>query len=308
MKTSTEERPVWAGVDWGTSNLRVWVMGSEHKPLQACNSTAGMGSLHPEQFEPVLVELLEPWLKNGQVLPVICCGMAGARQGWSDAGYLSTPVDSNSPVRAHHVQTLDSRISVHILPGIKQMSPADVMRGEETQVAGLLHQKPSFNGTICLPGTHTKWVLVEAGRILRFLTCMSGEMFALLSRHSVLRHSMVGAQWSEEAFDQGVSRILKAPECLASQLFALRAENLLHDVPGTELKSRLSGLLLGAELASTRKFWHSRQVTIVGDDTLAGLYAQALAHVDCHVSVENGDKLALAGLIAYHRNHGDLTQ
>lgn len=276
-------------------------MSADDKPLHALASSAGMGSLQADEFEPTLIALLEPWLIAGKTLPVICCGMVGARQGWSDAGYLSTPVDGDSRRQAHAVTNSDDRIQVVILPGVKQVTPADVMRGEETQIAGLLHQSPSFNGTVCLPGTHTKWVQVEQGCIMKFQTCMTGEMFALLSQQSVLRHSMQDAQWSSDAFDKGVSDILATPESLAGMLFALRAENLVNDVPGCELKSRLSGLLLGAELAACKAYWQGKQVTIVGDDRLAGLYAQALSHVDSQVTVANGDSLTLAGLIASHR-------
>lgn len=301
VNATAEQAPVWAGVDWGTSNLRVWVMAADDKPLHSLGSSAGMGTLQPDQFEATLIALLEPWLQAGQTLPVICCGMVGARQGWSDAGYLSTPVDANSRSQAHAVTTHDDRISVAILPGVKQASPADVMRGEETQIAGLLHQTPTFNGTVCLPGTHTKWAQLEEACITRFQTCMSGEMFALLSTQSVLRHSMQDTQWSDNAFNQGVSDILAAPESLSSQLFALRAENLINDVPGYELKSRLSGLLLGAELAATKAYWQDKHVTIVGDNRLAGLYAQALSQVEARVAVADGDSLTLAGLIAaYH--------
>ncbi|MGQ7846117.1 2-dehydro-3-deoxygalactonokinase [Granulosicoccus sp. 3-233] len=302
METTAEQTPAWAGVDWGTSNLRVWVMSADDTPLHSLGSSAGMGTLQPDEFEPTLVALLEPWLDAGRTLPVICCGMVGARQGWSDAGYLSTPVSRDSRSPAHGVATHDDRISVAILPGVKQASPADVMRGEETQIAGLLHQTPAFDGTVCLPGTHTKWARVESGCISSFQTCMSGEMFALLSTQSVLRHSMQDSQWSDDSFTRGVSDILANPASLSSQLFALRAENLINDVPGHELKSRLSGLLLGAELAATRTYWQDKHVTIVGDDRLAGLYSQALSQVETQVAVADGASLTLAGLIAAHHS------
>ncbi len=301
MTATSRQAPTWAGVDWGTSNLRVWIMGEDDAPLHTLASSAGMGTLQPDQFEPTLTALLEPWLEDARSLPVICCGMVGARQGWSDAGYLTIPVDGQRRGNAHAVSSHDERISVSILPGVKQLKPADVMRGEETQMAGLLHRDPEFDGTVCLPGTHTKWVRLESGCISGFQTCMSGEMFALLSTQSVLRHSLQDAPWSDEAFTEGVADIIAAPESLSSQLFALRAENLVNGVPGHELKSRLSGLLLGAELAATRRYWQDKHVTIVGDDRLAGLYAQALSQVEARVATDNGDSLTLAGLIAaYH--------
>ncbi|ASJ74322.1 2-dehydro-3-deoxygalactonokinase [Granulosicoccus antarcticus] len=301
-----EQTPAWIGVDWGTSNLRVWVMNSDNHPLHALESSAGMGTLEPSQFEPTLLGLIEPYLDASRVLPVICCGMVGARQGWSDAGYLTTPVDQQSRAQAHFTQTNDKRISVHILPGVKQLSPADVMRGEETQIAGLLLQTPTFSGTVCLPGTHTKWVSIENSTINSFQTCMSGELFALLSKQSVLRHSVQSENWSDEAFDQAVASVIEKPETLASALFSLRAESLVNAVPDEVLRSRLSGLLIGAELASCRSLWSDKKVMIVGDAKLAGLYAQAMSTLDSQVNLVEGDAMTLSGLIANYQSQLEL--
>ena len=295
------QAPAWIAVDWGTSNLRVWIMNSVDQPLRLLESPAGMGTLEPAQFEPTLLALIEPFLENGKVLTVVCCGMVGARQGWSDAGYLTTPVDRESRAHAHLVATLDKRIRVLILPGVRQLSPADVMRGEETQIAGLLLQSPSFSGSVCLPGTHTKWVSVEDGTITSFQTCMTGELFALLSKQSVLRHSMQNGEWSDNAFDQGVADIIKNPETLASQLFSLRAEGLVNAVPDAELRARLSGLLIGAELASSREFWSDKTVTLVGDAKLSGLYTQAMSALNSRVDLVDGNALTLSGLVTNYR-------
>lgn len=279
-------------------------MDDADRPIHTLTSSAGMGTLQPDQFEPVLLELLQPFLHADRVLQLMCCGMVGARQGWSDAGYLQTPLASAQQTRAHPVDTRDARIRVHILPGVAQSSPADVMRGEETQIAGLLHQNTQFCGTACLPGTHTKWVRIDNACLENFQTCMSGELFALLGSHSVLRHSMQTEDWSEQAFDTGAADALAAPEKLSAMLFSLRAEGLLNGVGDAELRSRLSGLLLGVELAATRDYWQSRQVTIIGDDRLSGLYARALSLHGGDACIANGDELTLAGLIAAYHHQG----
>ena len=87
---------------------------------------------------------------------------------------------------------------------MSQSKPADVMRGEETQISGYLAQNPNFNGSICLPGTHTKWVQISAGEIVSFRTFMTGELFNIISKHSILRHS-VDEGWDEKAFLESVS-------------------------------------------------------------------------------------------------------
>jgi 2-dehydro-3-deoxygalactonokinase len=163
-----------------------------------------------------------------------------------------------------------------IAPGLKQMSPADVMRGEETQIAGALALRPGFDGVLCLPGTHAKWVQVSAGEVVSFQTYMTGEMFALLSTQSVLRHGMSGDGDDDAAFDAGLSDALSRPERIAARLFSLRAEGLIGGLSPVAAKSRLSGLLIGIELAAARPYWLGQDVAIIGATALASRYAHAL--------------------------------
>ena len=119
----------------------------------------------------------------------------------------------------------DPRLDVRVIPGLKQTSPADVMRGEETQIAGYLAGNPGFDGVLCLPGTHSKWVQVSAGEVVSFRTFMTGEMFALLARTSVLRLT-VGEGWHDAAFADAVADSMARPEALSQRLFSIRAEGL----------------------------------------------------------------------------------
>ncbi len=139
-------------------------------------------------------------------------------------------------------------------PACQQDRPADVMRGEETQVAGVLALHPGFDGVICHPGTHSKWVQVSAGEVVSFQTYMTGEIFALLSTQSVLRHSLAEG-WDDAAFDAGVADALQSPEKFAARLFSLRAEFLLHGLTPAKARARLSGLLIGIELAGAKPYW-----------------------------------------------------
>ena len=189
----------WIAVDWGTSNLRAWAMGPSG-PLAEATSDDGMGRLKPDEFEPALLRLIDPWLPplstNAPVTPVLACGMVGARQGWREAAYRTVPCTPVDAAAILHVPTQDQRITFHIAPGLRQDSPADVMRGEETQVAGVLAMQPGFDGVICAPGTHSKWIQVSAGEVVSFQTYMTGELFALLATQSVLRHGMTDG-WDE---------------------------------------------------------------------------------------------------------------
>ena len=292
----------WIAVDWGTSNLRAWAMGPDG-PLDQAVSDDGMGKLQPHDFEPALLRLIEPWLTAAHT-QVLACGMVGARQGWREAAYRTVPCTPVDAAGILHVPTQDNRITFHIAPGLRQNSPADVMRGEETQVAGALALNPGFDGVICAPGTHSKWMQVSAGEVVSFQTYMTGELFALLSTQSVLRHSMTmdGTEpWDDAAFDAGLSDALSRPDRIAARLFSLRAEFLLHGLTPTQARARLSGLLIGIELAGAKPYWLGQKVILIGAPSLAANYIRALKAQGLTAETLDATACTLAGLTALHK-------
>ncbi len=288
----------WIAVDWGTSNLRAWAMGDGIDVLDEARSDKGMAALAPAEFEPALLEIAAQWLGPG-VTPVVACGMVGSRQGWAEAPYRAAPCPARADalVRA---PTADPRLDVSLIPGVRQDQPADVMRGEETQIAGYLAAHPGFDGVLCLPGTHTKWVQISAGEIVSFRTCMTGELFALLGTRSVLRHSVAASGWDDAAFAAAVADALSRPEALAARLFSLRAEALLHGQPPEVARARLSGTLIGVELAATRPYWLGQSVALIGAPGLTKIYADALAAQGLEPATADGARMTRAGLAAAH--------
>lgn len=283
----------WIAVDWGTSTLRAWAVSGASVVAEA-QSDQGMGRLAPEQFEAALLDLIEPW-RNGPT-SVIACGMVGARQGWVEAPYKPVPYAPGAPDLVL-APARDPDLSVLIVPGVCQTRPPDVMRGEETQIAGYLAKRPAFDGVLCLPGTHTKWAHISAGEIVSFTTVMTGEMFALLRDQSVLRHSVDNA-WSDRDFDEAVSVALSRPERLAAELFSIRAAGLVAGQdPGMAI-ARLSGLLIGAELAATRPYWLGQDVAMIGAPSLTHRYKAALSQQGIVAEDVDGAAMALAGLSA----------
>ncbi len=292
--------PDWIAVDWGTSNLRAWAMGKGGILAEAV-SDDGMGRLARDAFEPALIRLIAPWLGAAQ-MTVIACGMVGSRQGWFEAPYRAVPCAPLETGALVRVPTTDTRIRVMIAPGLKQATPADVMRGEETQIAGALALNPGFDGVLCLPGTHSKWAHISAGEVISFQTFMTGEMFALLSQQSVLRHGMQGDGWDDQAFDAALSDALSRPEKIAGRLFALRAEGLLAGLDPAAARSRLSGLLIGIELAATKAYWLGQPVALIGAEGLSKAYARGLAAQGVSARMIPATGCTLAGLATLSRH------
>ena len=288
----------WIAVDWGTSSLRVWIIGTDGQPFATEASGQGVGTLQNGDFEAALLDLIEPYLIADTALPVICCGVVGSRQGWSDAAYLSVPCAAPNGKTATRVACNDPRISVSILPGIKQITPPDVMCGEETQIAGFLQGNPDFAGVICLPGTHTKWVHISANEIVSFQTFMTGELFALLSKQSVLRHSVGNDGFDPSKFETAVAEAIDRPQVLASKLFGLHAGALVADLDPVTARSRLSGLLIGVELAGARPYWLGQNVAIIADSAMAEPYRLGLAAQGVDAEIFDVASLTLNGLKA----------
>lgn len=290
----------WIAVDWGTSHLRLWLIGAGGRVLERMHSDRGMSKLSAAEYEPTLLSLAGARLPKDRTVPVICCGMAGARQGWTEAPYAAVPCLPGTWGQAARPKVADPRLSVAILPGLSQSRPADVMRGEETQIAGYLAANPGFDGVLCLPGTHCKWVHVSAGEVVSFRSFMTGELFALLSSASVLRHSVAPAGGDDRAFLAAVQDAMARPAGIAAELFSLRAEALLHDLAPETARARLSGLLIGIELAAARPYWLGQDVAIIGAGGLADAYANALSAQGLTPRRTDAEAMTLAGLAAAH--------
>jgi len=287
----------WIAVDWGTSHLRAWLVSDEGAVLDSLDNDQGMSKLTPEMFEPALIDLVGEWLPARGQIDVIACGMVGSRQGWVEAPYRAVPCAVFDKTELVAAPCVDPRLSVHVIPGIKQMTPPDVMRSEETQIAGFIAGNPKFDGVLCLPGTHTKWVRISAEEVVSFETYMTGEMFGLLSEKSVLRH-MIGDGWDQNAFDDAVSDAISRPEKTAARLFTLRAGGLVADLEPDTARARLSGLLIGCEIAASRPYWLGQDVVLIGGGDLCAAYQTALTSQGAMVRLAEGGDTALIGLAA----------
>jgi len=295
----------WIALDWGTSNLRAWGIGADDRIVAEAASDQGMGRLERAGFEPALLALIDGWLPQRRRTLVIACGMVGARQGWVEAPYRQAPC---APVLSDAIATPDTedpRLAVKVLPGIKQLDPPDVMRGEETQIAGFLTDNETFEGTLCLPGTHTKWVRIAGGEIVRFKTFMTGELFHLLATQSVLRHSLDDAALDTAEFAGTVAATAAEAHRFAERLFAIRAEGLVRGLTAATAKARLSGTLIGSELAAARDFWTDQNLVIVGNGAQAETYAAALRALGQSPRMTDASHVTLRGLTsAYHHIAG----
>ena len=295
----------WIAVDWGTSNVRAWGIGADGGIRFTRESPEGMGKLQPADYPAVLDRLVADALEGRASTEVLVCGMAGARQGWREARYLEAPTRLDGlAAGAVSPEGVAPKYNVRILPGICQRSGEDVMRGEETQLLGLLAMRPGYGGPVLMPGTHSKWVEISDGRIERFSTAMTGELFDVLGTHSVLRQSLGGEQTgpaTEDGIWVGMGAGLDSPELLTSLLFRTRAAALLSDKGPDWCAGYLSGLLVGAEIAGHRDWLGPAAVPIIGSARLGRLYTAALRRIGLGGEPIDATEARLAGLKATRR-------
>ncbi|KAF1031003.1 MAG: putative 2-dehydro-3-deoxygalactonokinase DgoK1 [Pseudomonas sp.] len=279
-------------LDWGTSSLRAYKLGPAGCVLDRRSLATGIMHLPAEPrdiagvrctngFELAFDAACGDWLDAQPHLPVIACGMVGSAQGWSEAPYRDTPADVCTLGNALHVIHSVRGVAVHIVPGvISRTGLPNVMRGEETQVLGVLHSVPAGRELLIgLPGSHSKWVDVADGCITRFDTFMTGELFAVLGQHSILgRTQQPAGQFRAAAFDRGVQVALSADgqRGVLSTLFSARTLGLTGELAPREQADYLSGLLIGHELAGLC-IGEGQDIVLVGSSDLCARYQRALA-------------------------------
>lgn len=287
--------------DWGTSNLRLFRFESGQVVDRA--DGPGIGAL-TDTPEAVLRETLSKWATGAPPAYIHLCGMAGARTGLREAPYVECPTDVASWARAATVLSLDG-IPLRIAPGLARVdiqNRPDVMRGEETQIFGALALEPDLaarSTLFLLPGTHSKWSRVDDKIITGFRTFCSGELFALLMRHSTLVQARAEAgspEDEDEGFVSGLRR-MESRANLASALFETRAAQLRVGKSYTWATGFLSGLLIGAEIVDMKSVRDiPDEVVIIGAPNLTGRYEQALGHFGAKARQMDGDACVLRGL------------
>lgn len=291
--------PSFIALDWGTSSLRAWRFGESPNPQENVNSLGIMklpsqAATREDAFHDTFLRVCGDWLAQTPC-PVLACGMLGSAQGWQSAAYLPCPVTLEGLAKQltpviHQQQTM-----LHIIPGvIKEGEMPEVMRGEETQIFGAISMEPALQNAIHqgmpvligLPGTHAKWAVVENNTITDFRTFMTGELFDVLSRHSILGATMhPGDEPHWDAFTHGLTAAQEHHQTgLLSTLFSTRSRLLTSNLTSSSQGDYLSGLLIGHELCGLassllRDLPATTPIALIGSANLNSRYSQAFSHV-----------------------------
>jgi 2-dehydro-3-deoxygalactonokinase len=268
-------------LDWGTSNLRAYLLSATGEILAERQDSRGILNIPDREFEAVLRDITANWCQADKNLPIIAAGMITSKQGWIETGYLPCPVDARQLAGGLVTHILSDGVQAHFVPGLSydpNDSWPDVMRGEEVQILGA--SEAASDDLFILPGTHSKWAQLSSGVVESFRTFMTGEVFAVMKAHSILGRLITGEAFDPDGFDAGVKCVQSGGGAgILSCLFSGRSLALFDRLPGEQIESYLSGLLIAAEISEGRDIFDLDQgdVIIVGSDKLVDLYRDALA-------------------------------
>lgn len=292
--------------DWGTTSLRLYLCNA-HGEVIASGHGAGVSGM-AGRFEDEIDRISSEWQAQARALPLLLCGAVGSNIGWRETAYLPCPTDA-AALRARILRfDVDAR-PVAIVPGLScrnSIDAADFMRGEETQIIGALRLRPELSTgrhLVGLPGTHSKWVVVEHGRTLGFSSTIAGECYAALADHSVLLRGFGrGNGVDRDAFELGLDRVARLGAQRLLQLgFETRARQLSGELGGNQAAGFLSGLCIGADVDIALAAWadhspRSSGLTLIGSSELIELYQRAFALRDIGARTLAGDACVLAGM------------
>ena len=270
-------KPALIGIDWGTSSLRAFLIGAGGEVLDHISKPLGIMRINDGDFERSFNDLVGPW-QQAIDLPIIASGMITSRNGWVETPYVSVPSGVQQLADALVTHKTSDGTTITFATGMTadHNGVPDVMRGEETQIIGASVLGMS-NGIFVMPGTHSKWITLHCDQIVDYSTYMTGEVFAALSKHTILATLMEYAPFKEDAFRKGCAVGLAEGSNFLHDLFGVRSLPLFGKITGTMVKDYLSGLLIGAEVKGADVAQIKGPVTIIGRDDLADRYEIALS-------------------------------
>jgi 2-dehydro-3-deoxygalactonokinase len=282
--------------------------------LRETRTGPGIGRIQG-RIRDSLFAVIGDWLENESDLRVIMSGAVGSNVGLREIPYLACPLSLE--LLADHCQVFtEDDVECVIVPGLKSAHDdgrVDVMRGEELQLLGWWVQNAAQDQGrqhVCLPGTHTKWVTVEAGDVRTFSSTLSGELYDLLLHQSVLFAGFVSdddsERWDGQAFETGVKEIHARPGALPQSLFQVRSRQLLGLQDFHQARSYLSGLVIGADVKTALQgdFSDADGITIIGDADQGQRYLAALSAVGCRGELHDVRAAVTCGHGAIQRRFG----
>ncbi len=277
----SETAPALIAIDWGSSSFRAYLMARDGAVLDERASADGVSNVPPNGFPATLARLIGDWMGAHPDLPVLASGMVGSRHGWREAPYVRCPADPKD-IAANLIEVEADGRRIHLAPGLAyedESGQPDVIRGEEVEILGVAD---AGGRLIVLPGSHSKWAVVDRGRVLAFKTFVTGELFSAIRDHTIAGAFARAAPLKRpgSAFGLGVGRGAASARGegkagLLGALFGARSLPLTGKIAEDDAGDYLSGLLIGAEIAEAERRFAGEAPHVAGAAALVQRYLAA---------------------------------
>jgi 2-dehydro-3-deoxygalactonokinase len=286
----------WIAIDWGTTNFRAFLL-DDLRVIDQTTQPCGLLAVERNAFAATLHGHLAHWLRDYGAVPVLMAGMVGSQQGWHEVSYVTAPASATALAAGAFSLATPWGSAAWIIPGVSATSAfglPDVMRGEEVQLLGLNAQHPALQHVVILPGTHSKHVQLSHGSVTHFSTFMTGELFSVLSQHSLLGRALPAQHEDEASFLTGVRTAAQGAP-FSHLIFSARTRRLAGTLAPEHVHAYLSGLLLGHELAALPE---ASEIWVVGSESLSRRYQLAARALQRTLHTADGDACFLRGMTA----------
>lgn len=290
-------------IDWGSSNMRAWLLRTSGEEIDFFSSAEGIIHVEKNNYIRILTQLIERWASyiNSQLVDIFMVGMIGSENGMSFIPYMKCPqllsaIKPSRPIMENGVFRL------WIVPGVslQHSDIKNVMRGEETQLIGA-HKM--FNAShYLMPGTHSKWVRVKDNEITDFRTAMTGELFNILLKYSLIGRGLPKQINDSVIFSEGLKVGCKSNN-IVNTLFEVRANYVLNALDKHVVSDYLSGVLIGNEVKNFQREFNSdnqSDVIVVAESFLLEKYGLALNHLGIgyqHITGNEAYKTGIKSII-----------
>src|SRR5271165_2466707 len=277
----SDPSPALIAIDWGSSSFRAYLIAQDGAVLDERATADGVSNVPPNGFPATLERLVGDWIGAHPESPILASGMVGSRHGWREAPYVKCPVEPKD-IAANLIEVEADGRRVHLAPGLSyedESGQPDVIRGEEVEILGVAH---AGGRIVVLPGSHSKWAVVDRGRVLAFRTFVTGELFSAIRDHTIAGAFARAAALKPlgSAFAVGVRRGAAAARGegkagLLGALFGARSLPLMGKIAENDAGDYLSGLLIGAEIAEAECRFADEAPHVAGAPALVERYLAA---------------------------------
>ena len=283
--------------DCGTTNTRIYIINNGHIIYEKKVEKGTRDAVHGElQYEKLLKELYQTALSkikilNKDIYRVYASGMITSSSGLYEVQHVSLP--AGIEVLRNNMVTYNLKNEIGkdltLIPGMKtcgqnlRLSPDECVdvnniRGEEMEIFGVNKwavMNKIYNYALVLPGSHTQTAFVKNGTVNDLFSCISGELFDAITKHTFIGASVCENDCQINVNEVGMGARLLEKYGLNRALYLVRTLEIFSDTSASERMNVLEGIIhadiVKGVLAKLDELKDITNIIIYGNTTQASI-------------------------------------